>query len=406
MTGTAATTWADVRARSGFPLAHLPYGVFSRPGEHPRCGVRIGDLVLDLSAVSVPHGKDFAEPALNAFMARGPEAWAAVRGRVTELLSERTFEDSVRHHLHPLASLTLHLPWQVADYVDFYSSEDHARNVGEIFRPDSPALPPNWKHLPIGYHGRAGTMIVSGTPVVRPCGQRKPAQDAAPDFGPSRRLDIEAEVAFVVGAGSERGTRVPASAFADHVFGVVLLDDWSARDVQAWEYQPLGPFLGKSFATSVSAWVTPLAALRAARVEPPAQDPEPLPYLDDPDPWALDLALEVDLGGDVISRPRFRGMYWTPGQQLAHLTANGASLRTGDVFASGTVSGPERAQRGCLLELTWGGSEPLVLPGGREVTYLDDGDTVTLRATAPATDGGTLTLGEVTGTVLPAIPFP
>ena len=399
-----AATWVEVPAGSGFTLQHLPYGVFALAGAEPRCGVRIGDHVLDLSRVSVPHGADFAHPSLNAFMARGPAAWAAVRERVTHLLSEPSFRDSVEAHLVPLAAVTLFLPWEVADYVDFYSSEHHARNVGAIFRPDSPDLPPSWKHLPIGYHGRAGTVVVSGTPVVRPCGQRKPAGADRPDYGPSQRLDIEAEVGFVVGVPSEQGSRVAADGFAAHVFGVVLLNDWSARDIQAWEYVPLGPFLGKSFATSVSAWVTPLAALAAARVTPPLQDPTPLPYLADADPWSLALAIEVELGGEIVSRPPFASTYWTPGQQLAHLTVNGASLRTGDLFASGTVSGPTREERGSFLELSWGGREPFTLPSGRVATFLEDGDTVVLRATAAALDGSRLTLAEVAGTIRPARP--
>jgi fumarylacetoacetase len=302
--------------------------------------------------------------------------------------------------------VALHLPFTVADYVDFYCSLDHASNVGRIFRPDAEPLLPNWRHLPIGYHGRAGTVVVSGTPVVRPCGQRRPPGAEAPTFGPSVRLDIEAEVGFVVGVGSPLGERVPIEAFADHVFGVVLLNDWSARDIQAWEYQPLGPFLGKSFATSISPWVVPLEALDAARVAGPAQDPEPLPYLRRPEPWALDLSIEVTLNGTVVSRPPFATMYWTPDQMLAHLTVNGASTRTGDLYASGTVSGPDPSQRGSLIELTWNGTEPLVLADGSERSFLDDGDTVTISATAPAADGTRLTLGEVTGTIHPARPTP
>jgi fumarylacetoacetase len=297
-----------------------------------------------------------------------------------------------------------HLAWQLADYVDFYSFEQHARNVGAIFRPDSPDLPPNWRHLPIGYHGRAGTVVVSGTDVVRPCGQRKPPNASAPDFGPTRRLDIEAEVGFVVGVPSAQGSRVGADQLAAHVFGVVLLNDWSARDIQSWEYQPLGPFLGKSFATSVSSWVTPLAALAAARVTPPAPQPPPLAYLRDDEPWSMNLSLQVEVAGSVVSRPPFGAMYWTPGQQLAHMTANGASLRTGDLFASGTVSGSDPGERGCLLELSWGGTEPLTLPGGRQLAFLEDGDTVVLRASAPAADGEVISLGDVGGTVLPAVP--
>ncbi len=403
MTATSADTWAPVPQGSGFGVQHLPYGVFSRPGDQPRCGVRIGDHVLDLARVSVPHGHVLARPSLNEFLALGPAAWAEVRERVTDLLTEPSFRDSVQPHLFPLSEVRLHLAWAVADYVDFYSSQAHAENVGQIFRPDAAQLPQSWKHLPIGYHGRAGTVVVSGTPVVRPRGQLRPSPDQPPLFGPSQRLDIEAEVGFVVGAPSALGTPVPATAFAEHVFGVVLVNDWSARDIQAFEYQPLGPFLAKSFATSVSAWVTPLAALAAARVAAPAQDPTPAAYLADPDPWSLDLAMEVELDGEVVSRPPFRTMYWTPGQQLAHLTANGASLRTGDLFASGTVSGRERDQRGSLLELSWGGREPVQLASGRARTFLEDGDTVVLRASAPGPDGTTITLGEVSGRIEPAI---
>jgi fumarylacetoacetase len=298
--------------------------------------------------------------------------------------------------------VVLHLPFTVADYVDFYCSLDHASNVGRIFRPDAEPLLPNWRHLPVGYHGRAGTVVVSGTPVVRPCGQRRPPGADAPTYGPSVRLDIEAEVGFVIGAGSRLAEPVPIGDFADHVFGVVLLNDWSARDIQAWEYQPLGPFLGKSFATSISPWVVPLEALEAARVEGPAQDPAPLPYLRRAEPWALDLSIEVALNGSVVSRPPFAGMYWTPDQMLAHLTVNGASTRTGDLYGSGTVSGPQAAQRGSLIELTWNGSEPLSLADGSTRAFLEDGDTVTLSATAPAADGARLSLGEVTGTIHPA----
>jgi fumarylacetoacetase len=299
----------------------------------------------------------------------------------------------------PMAEVTMHLPIAVADYVDFYSSEQHAANVGAIFRPGSDPLPPNWKHLPIGYHGRAGTVAVSGTPVVRPSGQR--LEDGTPVFGPSTRLDLEAELGFVVGAPSDRP--VPVGAFADHVFGVCLLNDWSARDLQAWEYVPLGPFLGKSFLTSISPWVVPLAALEAARVPPPPRDPEPLAYLRDDEPWGLDITLEMRLNGETVSRPPASGLYWTAAQQLAHLTVNGATLRTGDLYGSGTVSGPERDQRGSLLELSWGGAEPLTLADGSTRTFLADGDVVTLTASAPGPGGTRIGFGEVTGRICPAV---
>ena len=374
---------------TGFGLDNLPYGIFSTPGSEPRTGVRVGDSVLDLAGLT---GDDVhATGTLNAFMARGPAAWAELRADLTRRLAH----DDVDEHLHPVDAVTLHLPIEVADYVDFYSSEQHAANVGRIYRPGSDPLPANWKHLPIGYHGRAGTVAVSGMPVVRPQGQR--LEGGVPVFGPSTRLDFEAELGFVVGAPSDRP--VPVGAFADHVFGVCLLNDWSARDLQAWEYVPLGPFLGKSFLTSISPWVVPLAALEPARVLPPARDPEPLPYLRDDEPWGLDITLEVRLNGQPVSRPPAAGLYWTAAQQLAHLTVNGATLRTGDLYGSGTVSGDGRDQRGSLLELSWGGAEPLELTDGSTRTFLEDGDELTITATAPGADGGRICLGEVTGRV-------
>jgi fumarylacetoacetase len=338
----------------GFGLDHLPFGVYSVDGAAPRVGVRYGDTVVD--AERLTGRRELARPSLNPFLALGPSAWREVREQLTERVEDA---ESV-----PLSAVTLHLPFEVADYVDFYASEQHATNVGRIFRPDGDALTPNWKHLPIGYHGRAGTVVVSGTDVRRPCGQRKAPTEETPSFGPSRRLDIEAELGFVVGSPSTLGEPVPASAFAEHVFGVTPLNDWSARDIQAWEYVPLGPFLGKSFATSVSAWVTPLAALESARVDLPGQDPEPLEYLRVDGPAGYDITYEVVLNGEVVSRPPYAAMYWSPAQMLAHLTVNGASLRTGDLFASGTISGDTVEQRGSFLELSWGGRSRSVT-GGR-----------------------------------------
>jgi fumarylacetoacetase len=374
----------------GFGLDHLPYGVFSVAGDALRVGVRLEDQVIDLAAAT---GRpEFDEPSLNAFMALGPQVWAETRAAVIELA------EGGDAPAYSLAEVVLHQPFDVADYVDFYASLEHASNVGRIFRPDQEPLLPNWRHLPVGYHGRAGTVVPSGTPVVRPSGQRKAPDEAAPTCGPSRRLDIEAELGFVVGVGSRLGEPVPHDAFADHVFGVVGLNDWSARDIQAWEYVPLGPFLGKSFATSVSTWVTPLAALDAAWTALPGQDPRPLDYLAPDRARGLDIDVEVVLNGEVVSRPPYAAMYWGPAQMLAHLTVNGASLRTGDLFASGTISGAEPAQRGSFLELSWGGKEPLA--GGR--TFLEDGDEVVLRYSAPGTDGGRITLGEVAGAIEPA----
>ena len=403
------SSWVPGADGSGRPIEHLPYGsVSTTPGGARQLAVALGDSALLLATAAgaglldvVPRAV-LESPTLNPLLALGPEAWAALRTRLTDVLTDPAARGRLEPALVPLEGVAAHLAWDVADYVDFYSSQHHAENVGRIFRPDSPALPPNWRHLPIGYHGRSGTVVVSGTPVVRPHGQRKPPAADAPDFGPTRRLDVEVEVGYVVGVPTALGQSVGPAAFADHVFGTVLVNDWSARDIQAWEYVPLGPFLGKSFATSVSAWVTPLAALAETRVAPPAQEPAVLPYLVDEDPWSLDLALELAVGGEVVSRPPYASMYWTPGQQLAHLTANGASLRTGDLYASGTVSGPEPDQRGSLLELSWGGREPVALPSGRSLAFLEDGDEVVIRGEARGLGGARLELGPVAGRILPA----
>lgn len=398
------TCWVEGAAGSAYDVDNLPYGVFSVDDEGPRVGVRVGDQVLDVAPVAAAEMLDvhdaFDQPSLNPLMALGPDTWAPVRTWLTRLLTEESHRDVVEPHLRPVDEVTLHLPFTVADYVDFYCSLQHATNVGRIFRPDGEALLPNWRHLPVGYHGRAGTVVVSGTPIQRPSGQGRPSDGGGPPaFGPSRRLDIEAELGFVVGTATRLGESVPTSAFADHVFGVTPLNDWSARDIQAWEYVPLGPFLGKSFATSISAWVTPLAALESARVPLPGQDPEPLDYLRVDEPAGYDIAFEVLLNGEVVSRPPYSAMYWSPAQMLAHLTVNGASLRTGDLFGSGTISGDERDQRGSFLELSWGGQEPFGAGPNTGRTFLEDGDEVVLRATAPGALGGRIALGEVVGRI-------
>ena len=360
------------------------FGVFCRPGEEPRVGFRAGEDVLDLSAF----GDEFRRGSLNPFMAAGPVAWERTLARI-----EAGDADS---KAVALADVALKRPLEVADYVDFYSSLEHATNMGRMFRPDADPLLPNWRHLPVGYHGRAGTVVVSNTPVGRPRGQTKPPDADAPVFGPSRRLDIELELGFVVGVPSRLGEPVHGERFDEHVFGVVLVNDWSARDIQAWEYQPLGPFLGKSFATSISAWVTPLSLLRDARAPRPPQDPEPLPYLRIDGDWSLDAELEVELNGAVVSSTNARDLYWSMPQQLAHATVNGACVRTGDLMASGTISGHERGTEGSLIELTRNGAEPLELPEGTR-TFLEDGDEVVLRGRA-----GGVELGEVRGRIEPA----
>jgi fumarylacetoacetase len=340
------------------------YGVFIHNGQ-TRVGYRRGDLVYDLAAASRAGLVDgpFDGDSLTPFLAAGPRVWHSV-ARQVEGLSGGI----------PVAEVRTRMPFTVGDYVDFYSSEHHAANVGAILRPGEPAVPPNWRHLPIGYHGRAGTVVVSGTPIRRPYGLRGPG-----DAGPTRRLDIEAEVGFVVGVPSRLGYPLSTVDFRDHVFGVVLVNDWSARDLQAFEYRPLGPFLGKSFATSVSPWVVPLSSL--TRTDAPPQDPPVVDYLTEADRYTFDIELSVEWNGEVVSRPPFRSLYWTPAQQLAHLTVNGASVRTGDLYASGTVSGPDEV--GSLLELHKGGR------------FLADGDTVTIRGRSGATD-----LGAVVGTVV------
>ncbi|MFF8770941.1 fumarylacetoacetase [Kitasatospora sp. NPDC015120] len=405
---TTPRSWLAPANDSPFGVHNLPYGVFTagdRPGQR-RIGVRVGDFVLDAGAAARAAGEPSVlldADSLNPLLAAGRPVWTEVRASLTRWLTEESHREALTPLLLPLAEVELHLPFEVADYVDFYASEHHATNLGRIFRPGSEPLTPNWKHLPIGYHGRSGTVVVSGTPVVRPHGQRKAPADAVPSFGPTRRLDIEAEVGFVVGAPSALGEPVPLDAFREHVFGVCLVNDWSARDIQAWEYVPLGPFLGKSFATSVSPWIVPLDALEHARVTPPARDVEPLPYLDDRggEPWGLDLAMEVRLNGHTVSRPPFASMYWTAAQQLTHMTVNGASLRTGDLFASGTVSGPAPETRGALIELTWNGENPLKLPDGTTRTFLENDDEVTITATAPGPGGTVVGFGEVTGRILP-----
>ncbi len=408
------SAWVAVPPGSDFPIDNLPYGTFSPvgqpgdpgPADRPRLGVAIGEYVLDVTGLGaaglLPSAAARASTGLDDLLAAGRPAWSALRARLGELLSDTSARGRVEPLLRPRDTVRLRLPFTVGDYVDFYSSLEHATNLGRLFRPGDEPLLPNWRHLPVGYHGRAGTVVVSGTPVRRPRGQRKAPDAPESVFGPSTRLDLEAEVGFVIGTPSRLGEPVAARDAAEHVFGLVLVNDWSARDVQAWEYQPLGPFLGKSFATTISPWVVPLEALAGARVPAPPQTPAPLPYLRYSGSWGFDLTLEVTVNDTVISTPPYAGMYWTIPQQLAHATANGAALRTGDLFASGTVSGPAPSQRGSLIELTWGGTEPLALAGGGTRTFLEDGDLVVLRARTGRGPG--LGFGECAGEVTPSGP--
>jgi fumarylacetoacetase len=373
----------------------LPYGVLDGVG----VAVRVGDHALPLGPLAAELG-ELAElvsgSSLDPLLAATRVEWSELRARLIDLVAAPAAPHGAR--LLPLADVRPVLPFTVGDYVDFYSSRHHAQNIGRIFRPDSEPLLPNWTHLPVGYHGRAGTVVVSGTDVVRPNGQQR--GNDGPRFGPSTRLDIEAEVGFV--CGGPVAARVPTSAVAEHVFGVVLVNDWSARDIQGWENQPLGPFLGKSFATSVSAWVTPLDALAVARIPVEDVGHPRQEYLVEDTPWGLDLSLVVEWNGAVVSRPRFAAMSYSCAQQLAHMTVNGATVRPGDFFASGTVSGPEPETLGSFQEMTVGGKHQLTV-AGEPRTFLEDGDTVVITATAPGEDGSVVGLAEVAGTVLPAV---
>lgn len=403
---TVGGGWLQLGPDDPFGLQTMAFGaVAASPGDLPEPCVRVGGFALPLAPSVQRFRPDLVSAVLGTnldrFLVAGPETWRELQRVIEEWFTDERFRPYLEPLLVPLDEATMHLPFTVSDYVDFYASEHHATRVGTMFRPGQPPLPPSWKHLPIGYHGRAGTVVVSGTDVVRPCGQFRDHDTVV--FGPTRRLDFEAEVGWVVGVGSERNAPVALEAFPEHVFGAMLLNDWSARDIQSWEYVPLGPMLGKSFATSVSGWVTPLSSLGAARVAPPPRDPAVPSYLDDDDaPWGFDIAIEIQVNGDVVARTDYASMYWSPAQMLAHLTVNGASTRTGDLFGSGTVSGPSSGECGCLLELTANGTEPITLSDGSERGFLHDGDVVTMTASAPGPSGSRVGLGEVTAEVRPA----
>lgn len=407
------TTAAETFSTDGFGTANLPYASVTAAdrGDRAFLATRLGDRVIDIAALAEALGGLAPEvveavggPGLDGVLAGGPAVWRPLRRWLTGAVTAEGSAAAVEAASVDVGQVAYHMPFTPADYVDYYASEDHATNIGRMFRPDEAALKPNWKHLPVGYHGRSGTVVISGTDVVRPKGLRS-TPDGVPDFGPSTRLDIEAEMGFVCG-GAPAGTEVAVSDAADHIFGVFLFNDWSARDIQNFEYVPLGPNLGKSFASSVGTWVVPFEALADARVDTPPREFALADYLRDGaeagGPWGLDIHMEVELDGEVVSRPEYRRMYWTAPQMLAHMTVNGGSLRAGDMFGSGTVSGPEKDTRGSFMELSWGGKEPLVLRDSTEMVFLRDGQTVVMRATAPGPDGQTLDFGECVGTVRPA----
>ncbi|MED1471953.1 fumarylacetoacetase [Bacillus salipaludis] len=406
---------------SHFPIQNLPYGIFQKNGQNPRVGTAIGDYVLDLSVIDEAgllkgtgaEAKNiFSASSLNPFLELGRPVWTAVRKKLQYLLDENTpdLRDQVdlrSKAFHLLTDVEMLLPVEIGDYTDFYASKEHATNVGTIFRGKENALMENWTHLPIGYHGRASSIVPSGTSIRRPVGQRKPKDAAYPVFGPSSQLDFELEIGWFIGPGNSLGEPIPVHQAEDHVFGLVLVNDWSARDIQAWEYQPLGPFLAKNFATSISPWVVPLEALEPFRTTGPKQEPEPLPYLKQTKDGVFDIHLEVYLTPENtetptrITKTNFRYMYWSIAQQVAHHTITGCNIRPGDMQASGTISGPNREERGSLLELAWRGAEPLQLEGGNERSWIQDGDSLTILGWCQG-DGYRIGFGEVTGKILPA----
>lgn len=406
-------TAAEMFATEGFGPENLPYGSFSTDnGETFRLGARLGNNVIDLGGLATAVDGLSEEgvaavtaPNLDALLAAGASVWRPVRSWLQETVTDSNSADAVAAHCFDVGEVTFQLAFTPADYVDYYASEHHATNLGKMFRPDEAALKPNWKHLPVGYHGRSGTIIVSGTDVVRPKGLR-PEPEGVPSFGPSRRLDIEAEMGFVLGGSAPAGEVSVADAAEEHIFGVFLFNDWSARDIQNFEYVPLGPYLGKSFASTVGTWIVSWDALDSARVPAPERDFDVADYLldgeDQGGPYALDITMGVVVNGETVSFPPYKLMYWTAPQMVAHMTVNGASLRPGDMFGSGTVSGPDKDQRGSFIELSWGGKEEIELPGDEQMFFLEDGQTIGLTGTAPGANGSLIDFGECLGTILPA----
>ena len=416
-------SFVSVASESHFPIQNLPYGVFRRRSSRiAHIGVAIGDSILDLTVLAEAGmfggiGIDgrccFSQEKLNPFMAAGPAVWRAARAEITRLL--RADEPALRDNaglrersLLPMSDVVMLLPADIGDYTDFYSSREHATNVGTMLRGPENALMPNWLHLPVAYHGRASSVVVSGTDLHRPRGQTKPADAPAPIFGPSKSVDFELEMGFFIGPGNALGRPIPIANSADHVFGMVLVNDWSARDIQAWEYVPLGPFLAKNFGTSISPWVVPLAALEPFRTEGPKQDSRPLPYLQAPEQKTYDIHLEVYLRSErmdmaaCIGTSNFKNLYWSIAQQLAHHTVNGCSLCPGDLLATGTISGPTPDSFGSMLELAWRGSKPIQLPNGESRSFLQDGDRITMTGWCQG-KGYRVGFGEATGRILPPV---
>ncbi|SPJ30018.1 fumarylacetoacetase [Falsiruegeria mediterranea] len=404
-------------ANHPFPLNNLPYGVFSTEGSDPRCGVAIGDMILDITAaeaeglIALSDEPLFDMPFWNVLMEEGPAVWTAFRERLTALLAEgSTEQDKAEPLLVTAADADLHMPFAVSEYTDFYAGKQHAQNMGAILR-GSPDLPANWLHIPIGYNGRASSVVVSGTPIHRPNGQTKAPDADMPSFGPSKRLDIELEMGAIVGTGSDLGQPITVDEADAMIFGYVLLNDWSARDIQGWEYQPLGPFQGKAFGTSISPWIVTAAALESFRAPTPARDKELLPYLNGSKDGLYDIELEVLMQPEgaetasVIAKTNYNRMYYSAAEQLCHHAIGGCEMNSGDLLGSGTISGPVREEYGSLMELSWAGREPFTLETGETRGFIEDGDTLTLRGNARG-DGYTIGFGDCTGTILPAVNWP
>jgi fumarylacetoacetase len=415
-------SFIEVPADSHFSIQNLPFGIFEPRDGKARVGVAIGDLIIDLSALEeLGHfqspefrgRKVFSEDSLNSFLALGRLAWRRTREILQHLLSAETptlrDDTQLRERVfHAQNDVAMKLPARIGNYTDFYSSYHHAHNVGTMLRGPENALMPNWKWLPVAYHARASSVVVSGTDVRRPSGQTKPPDAPAPVFGPTKSLDFELEMAFLIGPGNSLGELIPIDRAVDHIFGLVLMNDWSARDIQAWEYQPRGPFLAKNFCTSISPWVVTLEALEPFRKALPRQDPEPLPYLRGKNDFTFDIRLEASLqtssmdAPHIITRTNFQNLYWSIGQQLAHHTIGGCNLQPGDLLASGTISGATEESRGCMLELTWRGANPLKLPNSGTRKWLEDGDTLSITGWCQG-DGYRVGFGEVTGRILSAL---
>ena len=411
-------SWVDVPSGSDFPIQNLPFGIFSAANNEKRIGVALGEKVIDLAGLSqlgyltdlnVEHSV-FLSDQLNGLIQLGKSTTRALRNRISDLFEANNNElkgnaEHVKAVLHNQSDIKLHMPIQIGDYTDFYSSKEHATNVGTMFRDPDNALLPNWLHIPVGYHGRASSIVASGTPIHRPKGQQKPKEDEPPVFGPCKLLDFELEMAFVTYPGKEMGDSISTSEAEDHIFGMCLFNDWSARDIQKWEYVPLGPFLAKNFASSISPWIVTLDALEPFKVQGPEQDPKPLPYLNYEGNKSYDIALEVGILPEnseetVVCNSNFKYMYWNMAQQLAHHTVNGCNIKAGDMLASGTISGPTKDSFGSMLELSWKGTQPLTLKDGSERKFIQDGDTVIMRGHAEK-NGVKIGFGEVSTKVLP-----